>query len=590
MTFKTIKNHFSWAVLLLATIVGTWSVQLTAAPKAPATNKLIITADKSVNLRVTTYNESAQEVEIAPNSDGSYTYPAQFTIMADGAKVASWTVNGTIVKDFFGQPNQYPYLSSSDIKTTLGVENLSGTINVALNIANEQKHKVQFGVKEGSPLNSGNVTAEEAGSLFPTSINNGDEVEDGKSIMFTALPYEGFKFKAWFVNGVEQTESSSKLTLEIKAATQVEALFASNAIEPSQPALTIRLHEKHSKPLKLGFKSKEAFKIDWGNGNITQHPAGSYFKSSTMLVEKKPGNEIKVLASDSAITAFLSNDLEGCEIENIDFKGSKALNYIWLGSSLIKKIDVTMLPQLAKLLLDGNEHLQELDVTHNPKLNYLSVSVCDSLKSLNLNQNTALKTLKAAMSGLKAIDLSQNSSIVTLDLSYCSMPGVDIAHLTALKRLNLSSMGLTAVNLPQSEQLMEVSINDNILDVTSLDAMYGQLPTRAEKDGVLGISGNPGVKESATFIAVNKGWTPDEHGVSSAINSIKSQQAAFTFEGDQLLVNGTPNTAVALYGIDGRCMALGKISSHGTATLKVNCNEGTPLIIMMGNQAYKVVK
>ena len=104
MTFKTIKNHFSWAVLLLATIVGTWSVQLTAAPKAPATNKLIITADKSVNLRVTTYNESAQEVEIAPNSDGSYTYPAQFTIMADGAKVASWTVNGTIVKDFFGQP------------------------------------------------------------------------------------------------------------------------------------------------------------------------------------------------------------------------------------------------------------------------------------------------------------------------------------------------------------------------------------------------------------------------------------------------------------------------------------------------------
>gem|GEM_PF-5975355 len=44
------------------------------------------------------------------------------------------------------------------------------------------------------------------------------------------------------------------------------------------------------------------------------------------------------------------------------------------------------------------------------------------------------------------------------------------------------------------------------------------------------------------------------------------------------------------YGIDGRCMASGKISSHGTATLKVNCNEGTPLIIMMGNQAYKVVK
>ena len=98
------------------------------------------------------------------------------------------------------------------------------------------------------------------------------------------------------------------------------------------------------------------------------------------------------------------------------------------------------------------------------------------------------------------------------------------------------------------------------------------------------------MKESATFIAVNKGWTPDEHGVSSAINSIKSQQAAFTFEGDQLLVNGTPNTAVALYGIDGRCMASGKILSHGTATLKVNCNEGTPLIIMMGNQAYKVVK
>ena len=58
------------------------------------------------------------------------------------------------------------------------------------------------------------------------AISTGAQVQKGKSVVFTAVPAEGFKLKEWKLNGVAVAETSTTYTLsDLSAAATVSVDF-----------------------------------------------------------------------------------------------------------------------------------------------------------------------------------------------------------------------------------------------------------------------------------------------------------------------------------------------------------------------------
>ena len=115
----------------------------------------------------------------------------------------------------------------------------------------------------------------------------------------------------------------------------------------------------------------------------------------------------------------------------------------------LTELDVSVLPDLEKLVCDGNE-LVSLDLSRNPRLKELECSN-NKLPELDVSALPDLEKLKCKWNAITSLDLSQTTKLVELDCSNNKLTSLDISRCPAIKDVRLGFNNLTEFNFSHTE-------------------------------------------------------------------------------------------------------------------------------------------
>ena len=115
----------------------------------------------------------------------------------------------------------------------------------------------------------------------------------------------------------------------------------------------------------------------------------------------------------------------------------------------LTRLDVSVLPDLEKLVCDGNE-LVSLDLSRNPRLKELECSN-NKLPELDVSGLSDLEKLKCKWNAITSLDLSQTTKLVELDCSNNKLTSLDISRCPAIKDVRLGFNNLTEFNFSHTK-------------------------------------------------------------------------------------------------------------------------------------------
>lgn len=115
----------------------------------------------------------------------------------------------------------------------------------------------------------------------------------------------------------------------------------------------------------------------------------------------------------------------------------------------LTRLDVSVLPDLEKLVCDGNE-LISLDLSRNPRLKELECSN-NKLPELDVSALSDLEKLKCKWNAITSLDLSQTTKLVELDCSNNKLTSLDISCCPAIKDVRLDFNNLTEFNFSHTK-------------------------------------------------------------------------------------------------------------------------------------------
>lgn len=115
----------------------------------------------------------------------------------------------------------------------------------------------------------------------------------------------------------------------------------------------------------------------------------------------------------------------------------------------LTELDVSVLPDLEKLVCDGNE-LVSLDLSRNPRLKELECSN-NKLPELDVSGLSDLEKLKCKWNAITSLDLSQTTKLVELDCSNNKLTSLDISRCPAIKDVRLGFNNLTEFNFSHTK-------------------------------------------------------------------------------------------------------------------------------------------
>lgn len=115
----------------------------------------------------------------------------------------------------------------------------------------------------------------------------------------------------------------------------------------------------------------------------------------------------------------------------------------------LTRLDVSVLPDLEKLVCDGNE-LISLDLSRNPRLKELECSN-NKLPELDVSALSDLEKLKCKWNAITSLDLSQTTKLVELDCSNNKLTSLDISRCPAIKDVRLGFNNLTEFNFSHTK-------------------------------------------------------------------------------------------------------------------------------------------
>lgn len=115
----------------------------------------------------------------------------------------------------------------------------------------------------------------------------------------------------------------------------------------------------------------------------------------------------------------------------------------------LTRLDVSVLPDLEKLVCDGNE-LVSLDLSRNPRLKELECSN-NKLPELDVSVHSDLEKLKCKWNAITSLDLSQTTKLVELDCSNNKLTSLDISRCPAIKDVRLGFNNLTEFNFSHTK-------------------------------------------------------------------------------------------------------------------------------------------
>ena len=263
-----------------------------------------------------------------------------FTATANaGYRVKGWTLDGSAVN---GTNTEYKLKVSKPATVSVSFEAIP-------------KHAITFSVDGANGTLKAIVSDKE--------INSGDEVEEGKTVTFTATANDGYRVKGWTLDGNAVNGTAETYTLTVTQATTVSVSFELNPVEggavlilsPDELSIWVKAKTEDDSDITVEGCNETSLKSD-GSTNL-------HAKGTTVILK---GNIIELDCSESQLTAL-----------NVQ------------GLTSLQKLECYT-NKLTELNVQGLTTLWRLDCSNN------------QLTSLNMHGLTALKELYCVGNQIKA--------------------------------------------------------------------------------------------------------------------------------------------------------------------------------------------
>ena len=330
------------------------------------------------------------------------------------------------------------------------------------------KHTITFGV--GSGL--GALKAEVDGN----EITTGDSVEQGKSVVFTAEPAEGYVLEQWTNAGLAITEAGTDKTYTrtVTANADIKVKFQAPFVEGGASLIL--------SPDKLDIKVK-AVTSD-GSAVAVEGCTETELTSGTETVLSAKGRRVILKGK------IIELDCDSNQLTALNVQGLSALQTLICGNNQLTELNVQGLTALQGLGCDNNQ-LTELNVQGLTALQGLS---CDrnQLTALNVQGLPALKELWCFDNQLTGLNVQGCTALCYLICHDNQLTALNVQGLTALRWLSCSSNQLTALNVQGLPALKELRCEGNQLtelNVQGLTALrwlecYGNKLTELNVQGL----------------------------------------------------------------------------------------------------------
>ena len=335
------------------------------------------------------------------------------------------------------------------------------------------KHTVTFSVEGGHGTLKATVDGNE--------INSGDSVEQGKSVVFTAEPAEGYVLEQWTNAGTAITEAGTDKTYTHSVTTNADIKVSFDApfieggasliLSPDKLDITVEVRTADSTPITVEGCTE------------TTLPSGAQtvlHATSTRVILK--GNITKLSCYNNPLTALNVQGLTtlyslscyGNQLTELNVQGLTALQTLECSYNQLTELNIQGLTALERLWCDNNQ-LTTLNVQGLTALERLWC-YNNQLTTLNMQGLTALKELHCYNNKLTALNVQGCTALERLECERNQLTTLNVQGCTALKELRCGGNQLTALNVQSLTALQGLHCYNNkltALNVQGLTALQG---------------------------------------------------------------------------------------------------------------------
>ena len=394
------------------------------------------------------------------------------------------------------------------------------------------KHAITFSVE------GGNGTLKAKADGVPETSTSPINVEEGKTVTFTAKANDGYRVKGWTLGGKPITEAGTNTEYKLTVTKVVTVKVSFEAIPPTKYTVTLTQtangtvtpssaipQDGVDKDTVITFTAtaESGYKVDkWtvtpaealqaGTGADGSETAKVKITANTTVSVSFEANSNPPNPPTPQGTAILTLDpnkltikvkaktedgsdiaVEGCNETTL--RSDKYTELQAKGTVVILKGNITELicsrNQLTALNVQGLTALQGLHCSYN-QLTALNVQDLTALKELycGSNQLTALNV--QGLTALQALDCNNNelhelgvqglTSLQYLGCDWNKLTALNVQDLTALRELSCESNQLSALNVQGLTKLREFYCCGNQINAKWMTKLLNALPTRDSGD------------------------------------------------------------------------------------------------------------
>ena len=366
------------------------------------------------------------------------------------------------------------------------------------------KHPVTFSV-DGT---GGTLKATAGGS----AINSGNEVEEGKTVTFTAKADAGYRLKGWTLDGNAVNGTAETYTLTVTKACKVTVSF-----EPKKALLTLAAG-KNTVKVKAKTADGSAIKVEGCNVNELANEAettltvtnperklaliGNIIELNCSGEAAVGGNRPLIALDVSGLTALQKLDCAKNQLTALNVQGLKDLQELNCGANKLSTLNVQGLKDLQELNCGSNElstlnvqdstKLQQLDCSVN-KLSTLNVQGLNALQKLDCYRNkltelnvqgcTSLQELRCPNVQLATLDVQGLTKLQQLECYGNQLTTLNVQGCTSLQKLNCETNQLATLNVQGCTSLKILLCDQNKLNADAFTKLFNDLPKWEESDG-----------------------------------------------------------------------------------------------------------
>ena len=334
------------------------------------------------------------------------------------------------------------------------------------------KHAITFSV-DGT---GGTLKATAGGS----AINSGNEVEEGKTVTFTAKADAGYRLKGWTLDGNAVNGTAETYTLTVTQPVTIKVNF-----ELMKALLTLAAG-KNTVKVKAKTADGSAIKVEGCSVNELANEAETTLTVTDSerklaligdIIELNCRGEIAVggnrplIALDaSGLTALQKLECDWNQLTALNVQGLKALQELNCNTNQIPELNVQGLTKLQKLYCKGNK-LTTLNVSDCTALKELICYSNGELSTLDVQGLTALQKLECYNNQLATLNVRGLTALQELDCNTNKIPELNVQGLTKLQQLKCGGNQLTALDVQGCTALQNLDCGGNQLSTLNVQGI-----------------------------------------------------------------------------------------------------------------------